>query len=84
MSGIQTQIKQNLTDMEGQIIFPEDYLHLGSPEAVHMALSRLVKQGDLTRLAKGIYLRQKVDKNWGQLCHRSKRLPWLLRKRKML
>lgn len=67
MAGIQTQIKQNLTEKEGQIIFPEDYLHLGSPEAVHMALSRLVKQKELTRLAKGIYLRQKVDMKLGPI-----------------
>lgn len=67
MAGIQTQIKQKLTEKEGQIIFPEDYLHLGSPEAVHMALSRLVKQKELTRLAKGIYLRQKIDIKLGPI-----------------
>lgn len=61
MAGIQRQIKEDLSLKAGKIIFPEDYLHLGSPEAVHMALSRLVKEKELLRLGKGIYIRQKVD-----------------------
>lgn len=44
MAGIQTEIRNDLNNMSGKIIFPEDYLHLGSPEAVHMALSRLTKE----------------------------------------
>lgn len=64
---MQIQIKNEVTQKEGTIFFPEDFMHLGSPEAVHMALSRLVKEGELTRLAKGIYLRPKIDHRLGPL-----------------
>lgn len=67
MAGVQTQIKHDLTQKEGQIIFPEDYIHLGSPEAIHIALFRLVKEKELVRLAKGIYLRQKIDPKLGPI-----------------
>lgn len=67
MAGVQKYIKEDLKNKEGKIIFPEDYLHLGSPEAIHMALSRLTKEKELVRLAKGIYLRQKVDEIIGPL-----------------
>lgn len=45
----------------GKIIFPANFLHLGSPEALHMAFSRLNKQQFLKRLGKGIYLKPKED-----------------------
>ncbi|MFY9463712.1 MAG: DUF6088 family protein [Sediminibacterium sp.] len=67
MAGIQTQIKEEITGKEGQLFFPEDFIHLGSPEAIHMALSRLAKEKELTRLAKGIYLRPKVHPSHGSV-----------------
>lgn len=67
MTGIQTQIKEEITGKEGQLFFPEDFIHLGSPEAIHMALSRLAKEKELTRLAKGIYLRPKVHPSHGSV-----------------
>lgn len=45
----------------GKILFPADFLELGSPEAIHMTLSRLADQKVLTRLGKGIYLKPKED-----------------------
>ena len=67
MAGIQTEIKNNLKNNIGKILFPEDYLYLGTPEAVHMALSRLTKEKELVRLAKGIYLKQEIDPEIGPL-----------------
>ena len=67
MAGIQIQIKDEIVNREGTIFFPEDFMHLGSPEAVHMALSRLVKEGEIVRLAKGIYLRPRIDGRLGPL-----------------
>lgn len=67
MAGIQTQIKEEITGKEGQLFFPEDFIHLGSPEAIHMALSRLSKEKELTRLAKGIYLRPKIHPSHGPI-----------------
>ncbi len=49
----------------GEIIFPIDFLELGSPEAVHMALSRVADQKLITRLAKGIYVKPRMDEQLG-------------------
>lgn len=51
----------------GQLLFPSEYFDIGSPEAIHMAFSRLVRQDTLTRLGKGIYLKPKIDPQLGQL-----------------
>jgi hypothetical protein len=51
----------------GQLLFPSEYFDIGSPEAIHMAFSRLVQQNTLTRLGKGIYLKPKIDPQLGQL-----------------
>lgn len=53
------------TKKPGEIIFPADFLELGSPEAVHMALSRLTDQKKLVRLAKGIYVKPRLDELLG-------------------
>ena len=51
----------------GQLLFPSEYFDVGSPEAIHMAFSRLVRLNLLTRLGKGIYLKPKIDPQLGQL-----------------
>ncbi len=51
----------------GQLLFPSEYFDIGSPEAIHMAFSRLVRQNTLTRIGKGIYLKPKIDPQLGQL-----------------
>ena len=51
----------------GQLLFPSEFFDIGSPEAIHMAFSRLVRQNVLTRLGKGIYLKPKIDPQLGQL-----------------
>jgi Family of unknown function (DUF6088) len=45
----------------GTVFFPGDALELGSPEAIHTTFSRLVDTQKLLRLAKGIYLKPKID-----------------------
>lgn len=40
---------------KGSVFVPTDFLELGSREAVDVALHRLVRQGTLRRLARGIY-----------------------------
>ena len=54
-------------EQPGQLLFPSEYFDIGSPEAIHMAFSRLVGQNKLTRLGKGIYLKPKIDPQLGQL-----------------
>lgn len=51
----------------GTIFFPGDLLELGSPEAIHTTFSRLVGVKKLLRLAKGIYLKPKIDPELGSL-----------------
>jgi len=51
----------------GKIIFPDDFMDIGSAEAVRQALSRLERQGSLVRLAKGIYLVPRIDPKLGIL-----------------
>lgn len=65
---IPSQIKVQLENKEpGEIIFPGDFLMFGSSEAIHTALSRLVDQKELIRLAKGIYQKPKHDPIVGQV-----------------
>lgn len=51
----------------GEIIFPADFLELGSPEAIHMALSRIHDQKLVIRLAKGIYVKPRIDAHLGPI-----------------
>ena len=39
----------------GQVFTPFDFLDLGSPHSVGMALTRLTRSGELRRLARGLY-----------------------------
>ncbi len=49
----------------GMVFFPGDLLEYGSPEAIHTTFSRLVGAQQLIRLAKGIYLKPKIDPELG-------------------
>jgi hypothetical protein len=51
----------------GKIFFPEYFLKFGSSEAVRQALVRLEDDGELVRLAHGIYLYPKTDPQLGVL-----------------
>lgn len=53
--------------LKGKIIFPSDFIDLGGAEVVKKVLLRLEKQELLKRLAFGIYLYPKQDKNLGML-----------------
>lgn len=67
-----SNISQSVTDRvkdakPGAIFFPGDLLEFGSPEAIHTTFSRLVGTKQLIRLAKGIYLKPKMDPELGPL-----------------
>jgi Family of unknown function (DUF6088) len=51
----------------GTIFFPSDLLEYGSPETIHTAFSRLAATKQLTRLAKGVYLKPAIDTELGPL-----------------
>jgi len=52
---------------KGKILFAEDFTELGNIESVNRVLSRLKEKGILVRLAFGIYLYPKIDKELGVL-----------------
>jgi len=68
MKSVETHILEKIrTIPKGVLIFPEDLQHLGSAEAVRVALHRLEKESILNRVAQGIYVRPKISKLIGQL-----------------
>ncbi len=52
---------------KGSILFVDDFLDYGNPESVKKALLRLKQKELLVRLAHGIYLYPKIDKELGAL-----------------
>lgn len=51
--------KEILSKIEGTLLFPEDFNHIGSSEAVRLALHRLCKNDFIIRITQGIYVRPK-------------------------
>lgn len=52
---------------KGRILFAEDFTELGNIESINRVLSRLKEKGILVRLAFGIYLYPKIDRELGVL-----------------
>jgi hypothetical protein len=52
---------------QGSVFFVDDFLDFGNPESVKKALLRLKEKDILVRLAHGIYLYPKIDKEFGVL-----------------
>jgi len=52
---------------KGELLLPVDFSELGSSEAVRLSLFRLEKQGVITRVAQGIYVRPKESSLIGKL-----------------
>lgn len=51
----------------GTVFFPADLLEFGAPDAIHQTFSRLARNKTLLRLAKGIYVKPKMDPELGPL-----------------
>jgi hypothetical protein len=65
---IEVQILKKIQDNKrGKIFFPSNFFKIDSSEKIHVALSRLEKKQVLVRLAHGIYLYPKIDKELGIL-----------------
>jgi hypothetical protein len=68
MQGIEKQIERSVKRKPfGTLILPDDYLLLGSSDAVRKALDRLQDKMLLVRVAQGIYVRPKISKLIGTL-----------------
>ncbi len=66
---IEAKIAETLQDTpKGSILFVDDFLDFGSPDSIKKALYRLTNEKNLLiRLAHGIYLYPKTDKELGTL-----------------
>jgi hypothetical protein len=63
---IKSQIINRLTmEKKGQLVFPNDFLNIGSPIAVNTCFSRLADEKMLIRLGKGIYLFPRKNSSGG-------------------
>lgn len=68
MTSIETKILEKVRSVpKGDLILPEELYHLGSAEAIRVALHRLEKDNIIKRVAHGIYVRPKISKLIGPL-----------------
>lgn len=51
----------------GYVFTPADFLHLGTRNAIDLALSRRARAGTIRKLARGLYDRPRTDPRLGQL-----------------
>ncbi len=65
---VENKVAETLTKLQkGSILFVEDFLDFGNSESIKKALLRLKEKGLLIRVAHGIYLYPKKDKDLGVL-----------------
>jgi hypothetical protein len=65
---ISDEIYTSIKELQpGSLVFPSDFLHLGSDTSINMALSRLSKEGYIERTSKGVYFIPKSDPLLGAL-----------------
>ena len=65
---VEDQILKMIRDNKrGKIYFPANFSKIGGSNAIHQALGRLEEKEYIIRLANGIYLYPKVDKEFGVL-----------------
>ena len=65
---VENKVAETLTKLQkGSILFVEDFLDFGNSESIKKALFRLKEKGLLIRVAHGIYLYPKKDKDLGVL-----------------
>src|ERR1700759_2032025 len=68
MEKVHTEIEKEITSKgDGDIIFAADFRGRGEANTIKQALFRLVKRGNIQRLAKGIYYKPKIDPLLGLL-----------------
>jgi len=68
MTSIEDKILQHIEAFpKGELFLPSDFTELGSSEAVRLSLFRLEKEGVITRVAQGIYVRPRESSLIGKL-----------------
>ena len=59
------EIKRRIiSSKRGSIFFPDAFSFIATPDAVRSALVRLCKDGEIMRVARGIYCYPKIDRKW--------------------
>jgi len=62
IQSIDKQINKKISKARrGSLFFSDNFVSFGTAEAIRQALSRLVKSGELERVATGIYVRPMID-----------------------
>ncbi|HRO46472.1 DUF6088 family protein [Agriterribacter sp.] len=68
MASIEDKILKQIEALpKGELLLPADFSELGSSEAVRLSLFRLEKEGVISRVAQGIYVRPKESSLIGKL-----------------
>ncbi|MBK6701461.1 MAG: hypothetical protein IPG55_16570 [Saprospiraceae bacterium] len=68
MTSIEDKILQQIKSFpKGELVLPADFSELGSSEAIRLSLFRLEKEGVISRVAQGIYVRPKESNLIGKL-----------------
>ena len=66
MDSVTYKIEQQILNLErGSIFFPNDFVDLGTPEAIRQSLTRLCKEGTIIRIAQGIYCYPEIEEKLG-------------------
>ena len=66
MDSVTTKIEQKILQMEkGSIFFPDDFIDLGSSDAIRQSLARFCKEGLIVRVAQGIYCYPEIEEKLG-------------------
>lgn len=66
MATVASKIKQQIMKLgKGSIFFPDDFIGLGSPDAIRQSLTRLHKEGKIIRVAQGIYCYPEIEEKLG-------------------
>ena len=68
MQSVEGQIEKSIKSKpKGSLVLPDDYLAIGSSEAIRKALDRLEDKGVIIRVAHGIYVRPRISTLIGPL-----------------
>jgi len=82
MLSVEKQIERSIKSRKrGVLVFPEDFNHYGSPEAIRQALVRLEDKRVIVRVAQGIYVRPVVSKAIGVLLPTAEEVAYAIAKR---
>ncbi len=66
MDSVTSKIEQKITSSEkGSIFFPDDFIDLGTSDAIRQSLTRLCKEGIIKRVARGIYCYPEIEEKLG-------------------